>query len=139
MQIVVHSLMVGNLRVGYRLDIGNDVCDVSSSIFESFYSNISKKEAFCKGEDIPMSKKGNTYVSEGTDDVYEVKSSKDIEELCRNYRISLYTYKAIDYFTDETILESDSKVEIAKAIKQWLLDNPGSNIVIYEDDKCIYP
>lgn len=48
MQIVVHSLMVGNLRVGYRLDIGNDVCDVSSSIFESFYSNISKKELFAR-------------------------------------------------------------------------------------------
>lgn len=131
--------MVENFKVGYRLNIGNDVCDVSSSIFESFYSNISKKEAFCKGEDIPMSKKGNTYVSDDIDNVYEIKSAKDIEEICKNYRISLYTYKAIDYFTDETILESDSKVEIAKAIKQWLLDNPGSNIMIYEDDKCIYP
>lgn len=139
MQIVVHSLMVGNLRVGYRLDIGNDVCDVSSLIFESFYSNISKKEAFCKGEDIPMSKKGNTYVSDDRDGVYEIKSAKDIEELCKNYRISLYAYKAIDYFTDETILESDSKLEISKAIKQWLLDNPGSSIMIYKDDKCIYP
>lgn len=139
MQIVVHNLMVGNLRVGYRLDIGNDVCDVPSSVFESFYSNISKKEVFCKGDDILMFRKGNTYISEGTDAVYEVKSAKDIEELCKNYRISLYTYKAIDYFTNETILESDSKLEIAKAIKQWLLDNPGSNIMIYKDDKCIYP
>lgn len=112
---------------------------MSSSIFESFYSNISKKEAFCKGEDISMSKKGNTYVSDDIDNVYEIKSAKDIEEICKNYRISLYTYKAIDYFTDETILESDSKLEIANAIKQWLLDNPGSSIMIYKDDKCIYP
>ena len=131
--------MVENFKVGYRLDIGNDVCDVSSSVFEPFYSNISKKEVFCKGDDIPMFRKGNTYISEGIDAVYEVKSAKDIEEICKNYRISLYTYKAIDYFTDETILESDSKLEIANAIKQWLLDNPGSSIMIFKDDKCIYP
>lgn len=48
-------------------------------------------------------------------------------------------YKAIDYTTNEKIIESDDFSRVNEAIKEWLKNNKDSLIEIFKDDKCIYP
>ena len=49
-------------------------------------------------------------------------------------------YKAIDYMTDETIIVSNDKEKVNKAVNEWVANGGGSGLVaIFKDDEMIYP